>query len=379
MRYIGCKKRLLPFIHQVLKDHYIEGGVFCDLFSGTATVGQYFKRQGFSIISNDFLQASYVQQCVKILLNTMPKFNIISKELGLAIKSDNSQARAEAILHYLNNLPGKLGFMYQHYSPGAMDGKLIIRLYFTARNAMKIDIIRDTLELWLLTHLINEDEFCVLLFSLLEAASRCANTVGIQSAFLKYWAPNALKPLELRLPDIAFSNQKHSVYCQDSLSLIKTLKNIDVLYLDPPYTRKQYAASYHLLETIVRWDRPVVRGISGMRETKHIGSTFSRKTQALESLKQIVSQRNYKHLLLSYSTDGLIPHDVILNVLSQYGEVTVYTQKLPRYNSNASSSPLSNLKRQVEERLYYLKHVNPMTLCSISNPVDTPVAHSFCG
>ena len=158
MRYIGCKKRLLPFIHHALKENHIDSGIFCDLFSGTATVGQYFKQQGFSIISNDFLQASYVQQCVKILLNAMPEFSIVSKELGLVVTSESNQARAKAVLHYLNNLPGKLGFMYQHYSPGAMDGKVIIRLYFTASNAMKIDVIRDTLEFWLLTHLINEDE-----------------------------------------------------------------------------------------------------------------------------------------------------------------------------------------------------------------------------
>ena len=262
------------------------------------------------------------------------------------------------ILDYLNQLPGVLGFMYQHYSPSMPDANLIMRLYFTVSNAMKIDVIRETIGSWYLLRLISDDEFYVLLYALLEAASRCANTTGTQTAFLKYWAPNALRPLELRLPDITSSDKTHKAYCQDSLSLIRTLKDIDVLYLDPPYTRKQYAAAYHLLETIAKWDRPSIRGVSGMRDTKQLGSSFSRKTEALGSLKHIIAQGHYKHLLLSYSSDGLMPHDAILDMLSQYGEAIVYTHEVTRYESNSGSSPFYHPKRQVVERLYYLNRAS---------------------
>ncbi|MBX9839763.1 MAG: DNA adenine methylase, partial [Silvanigrellaceae bacterium] len=34
--------------------------IFCDLFAGTGTVGSYFKKKGYKIISNDIQYYSYV-------------------------------------------------------------------------------------------------------------------------------------------------------------------------------------------------------------------------------------------------------------------------------------------------------------------------------
>ena len=39
----------------------------------------------------------------------------------------------------------------------------------------------------------------------------------------------------------------------------------DTVYLDPPYTKRQYAAYYHILETISLGDEPIVEGICGIR------------------------------------------------------------------------------------------------------------------
>ena len=39
----------------------------------------------------------------------------------------------------------------------------------------------------------------------------------------------------------------------------------DTVYLDPPYTKRQYAAYYHILEAISLGDEPIVEGICGIR------------------------------------------------------------------------------------------------------------------
>jgi adenine-specific DNA methylase len=60
MRYIGNKAKLLDEIDKMLikKGLKTEGLTFCDAFSGTATVGNYFN--GFyKIIANDLLELSY--------------------------------------------------------------------------------------------------------------------------------------------------------------------------------------------------------------------------------------------------------------------------------------------------------------------------------
>jgi adenine-specific DNA-methyltransferase len=354
MRYIGCKRRLLPFIHQSIIKHNIEGETFCDLFSGTATVGNYFKQQGYRIIANDLLYSSYVQQYVKIAINVMPSFKKLAKHLDV-IKENDKFGFLQIIVDYLNKLKGRKGFIYQHYSPGGTANKDIKRMYFTDNNAKKIDIIREQIEAWRKLNLIDRNEFFILLYALLQEVSKRANTTATQNGFLKHFDKNALQAVTLNLPDITKGTKSHHVYCENSLDLIRKLEDIDILYLDPPYTRKQYATAYHILETVARWDYPVVRGISGMRETTSLASAFAYKREALPSLRQIVSQLNYKHLLLSYSSDSIISHIDILSLLKEHGDVQVCECLLPRYNTMARTDKRYQSQKNVIERLYYLK------------------------
>ena len=62
MRYIGSKLALLDNIESVINENTTgKEQVFCDLFSGTASVAKHFKHR-YEIISNDFLYFSYVIQ-----------------------------------------------------------------------------------------------------------------------------------------------------------------------------------------------------------------------------------------------------------------------------------------------------------------------------
>ena len=71
MKYIGNKTRLLEFIYDAVLDSGLpKNGTFVDLFSGTGSVGRYFKGKGYKVISNDFMTYSYVAQYVLIKLNT---------------------------------------------------------------------------------------------------------------------------------------------------------------------------------------------------------------------------------------------------------------------------------------------------------------------
>jgi adenine-specific DNA-methyltransferase len=216
MRYIGCKRRLLPFIHQSIIKHNIEGETFCDLFSGTATVGNYFKQQGYRIIANDLLYSSYVQQYVKIAINVMPSFKKLAKHLDV-IKENDKFGFLQVIVDYLNKLKGMKGFIYQHYSPGGTANKNIKRMYFTDNNAKKIDIIREQIEAWRKLNLIDRNEFFILLYALLQEVSKRANTTATQNGFLKHFDKNALQAVTLNLPDITKGTKSHHVYCENSL------------------------------------------------------------------------------------------------------------------------------------------------------------------
>ena len=49
----------------------------------------------------------------------------------------------------------------------------------------------------------------------------------------------------------------------------------------PADTKRQYAAYYHILETIAHGDEPVVEGITGLRPWKSKASDFCYKRRAL--------------------------------------------------------------------------------------------------
>src|SRR3990167_1745189 len=215
MRFVGCKRRLLPFIHNAILNNQIEGQTFCDLFAGTATVGQYFKQQGYQIISNDLLYVSYVMQKVKIEINVMPTFEKLAKHLVFAFNIQNQYA--QAVIDYLNALKGIEGFVYQNYSLGGTQHQTIQRLYYSDENAKKIDAIRELIEAWKQLALINDDEFFILLYALLDEASNHANTTGTMSSFLKRLEAKAKRIIKLKLPVITDSDYQHQVYCQNGL------------------------------------------------------------------------------------------------------------------------------------------------------------------
>ena len=76
MRFIGSKRLLVKNIDYVIVQNVKNHGdlkTFCDIFSGTTVVSQYFKEK-YQIISNDLLYFSYCLQKSYIELNEKPKF-----------------------------------------------------------------------------------------------------------------------------------------------------------------------------------------------------------------------------------------------------------------------------------------------------------------
>ena len=68
-------------------------------------------------------------------------------------------------------------------------------MYFTDKNAKRIDFIRDTIDNWFGDGKITEDEKFYLIASLLESVSKVSNVAGVYSAFLRTWDARALKPM----------------------------------------------------------------------------------------------------------------------------------------------------------------------------------------
>lgn len=354
MRYYGCKTKLIDFLSEgVAKTGINHGSIFCDLFSGTTVVARHFKQKGYTVYANDFLEFSYSLARAYIKNNNYPNFSGLKNSIN-GVNSHPSE-NLNIVIDYLNNLPPIKGFIYKNYCPGGTQKLEFHRMYFIDKNGMKIDAIRTKIQNWKDENIINENEFYVLLTSLIEAVPYVANISGNYAAYLKEWDPRALKPIKLRVPVILGSERDNKAFKEDANVLIKKITS-DILYLDPPYNNRQYAQNYFLLELIAKgWfngKKPEIYGKTGMCAYDGQKSVYSQKNTVINAFKDLIKNAKTRFILLSYNDEGLMSGNEISDILSSRGKVTVFKKAYRRYRSiNQDESD----RKMVFEKLYFVK------------------------
>ena len=349
MRFIGNKENLVKNMYSILNSKNIYGQTFFDFFSGTANVGKFFKSLNYKVYSSDILYFSYCLQYAYIKNNTIPKFEKLLDHLSIRNMHLFSDSNLELVLEYLNNINSFEGFIYNNYSVGGTENKEYKRMYFSDENAKKIDAVRIEIEKWKNEYLINDNEYFILIASLIESVSFFSNVSGVYSAFQKKWDRRALKPFILKPINLIFNDKENEIFIGNSVSIAKYI-NTDILYLDPPYNERQYAPNYHILETIARYDNPKIKGISGMRDYSGQKSSFCNKKTALIDLDFIVNNANYKYFILSYNNEGIMQKEDIISVMSKLGKVDLIEFNYLKFKSN-----LRQNKKFIKEQLYILK------------------------
>ena len=355
MKYIGNKQRLLDFIDEIVqKEKLPQKGTFVDIFTGTTSVAQHYKKKGYRIIANDFMTYSYVFQQAYIKNNQFPEFKnlLYSKYFNINSSLSNKYEPLKVVIDHLNRLPGKKGFIFRHYAPAGE----FKRQFFSNENAMRIDAVREQINTWKQEGLLSESEFYVLLASLIDAADFVANISGTYGAYLKIWRSMALKPFTMLVPNLIESNLGHEVYQEDANELISRL-GADILYIDPPYNTRQYAANFHILETLACWDNPKIYGKTGLRPYENQKSLYSQRTKCKEVFVDLINKAKANYILMSYNNEGIIPHEFILGTLGKKGEVKFYTKDYRRFRTEKDNEnrhyKVSNDK--VTEIIYYVK------------------------
>jgi len=349
MNYIGSKHRLSDFIYSSIQSVIDSNSkVFCDIFAGTGSIGIKFKKAGYKVISNDIQYYSYILNRHYIGNNKELKFDGLTNILNLSDSS--SKSRPDIVCNYLSGIDEVEGFIYSNYSYDGTVDKEFRREYFSAINAMKCDAIRLTIEEWKQSEKINDDEYFFLLTTLLEAIDKRANTASVYGAFLKKIKRSAQIELKLIPADTIIDNLDHNVFNQDANQLIKTIES-DILYLDPPYNARQYSANYHLLETISRYDNPVVKGKTGLRDYSDQKSRYCIKSEVKDIFRDLILNAKTRYIFLSYNNEGLLSSDDIREILSLRGDYGCFAKDYNRYKADATREYLSD---KTVEYLHYV-------------------------
>lgn len=349
IEFLGHKKSLLPFILTHIQRAGAEDldHTFVDLFCGTAAVSTAFKRAGWRVVANDHLYWCSLSAEALLLNDDDPPFARVQEYLPRPQRKLLNPSAYETVLSYLNELPAKKGFIYRNYSPAAKNNGDGGRMYFTENNAGRIDAIRIKIEEW--GSRLTKGERALLLWDLIRASNAVSNIAGTYGCYLKYWKDRAKQPLLLTRSALNPSSQIHEVFCEDANKFVETIEG-GIIYADPPYTKRQYAAYYHLLETIALADEPELTGSTGLRPWEEKASDYCYRKRAPHALEDLVSKLNCKHFFLSYNEDGQIPHPVILEILKGYGAVKFFEAPYRRYKSSVRPHKGDG----VVERLYHL-------------------------
>jgi adenine-specific DNA-methyltransferase len=291
IKYLGSKRRLVPVLGQLMAA--ADATTALDLFTGTTRVAQEFCRRGAHVTAVD--SASYSEVLAQCY---------IARD---ARTIDHGEVAAA--LAHLSALPPIRGYITETFCEESR--------YFHPDNGARIDAIRQGID----------DDFAdsplrpILLTSLLLAADAVDSTVGLQMAYLKQWAPRALRPLRLAAPQFVPGTGR--AVRGDALALLPGLPSVDFAYLDPPYNQHRYYTNYHVWETLVRWDAPAHYGVACKRaDSREAGtrSAFNSKRTMPGALAAAIAGVRARVVAVSFSDEGFVPLSDLVAMCERRGE-----------------------------------------------------------
>lgn len=395
--YIGNKRRLLPFIENAFlnileEDKNIKTAL--DLFAGSGSVSRLLKTLNLKVYSNDWEYYSYILNYAHICIN--------EKDVKNMFKHTGGVENTINIINNIETINDKDRYISKYYAPLDDNNPDLKneRLFYTQYNATRIDIIRHNIEELYKNKAINKKEYYYLLASIIYEGATHTNTSGVFKAFhsgfggrnkdalKRILSPISLKELSL------YDGIKGEVSMLDANEYVlkNKDKHFDLVYLDPPYNQHQYGSNYHLLNTIALWDKPEINKeiyINGKKTDKggirkdwvKTKSDYCYKKTAKDAFKNLIDNINASHIILSYSTDGIIDYDDLISILESKGKLKIVTSEYTKYRGAKRS--VINKTKNVEylfivdtkktnknNKNNNIKYIENIRL-KLNNPVDT--------
>ena len=373
--YIGNKRALLDFIgsgvREVQKRLRREKLSCLDVFAGSGIVSRYLKQYASSITVNDLEKYScIINRCYLSNKNQIDIEALKELHVSLCKKIERKMAALEKTAAGFKGS----GFISELYAPADEENiEKGERCFYTPYNAAYLDVARKLIEKEIAPEL--RDFFIA---PLLSEASIHANTAGIFKGFYKNSKTgtgqfggngrNALSRIrgKISLPFPVFSefNCKSRVFSCDANALVQepalydkaftTDGCFDLAYFDPPYNQHPYGSNYFMLNLIAEYRRPDSENISRVsgipRDWNR--SDYNKKRRVAEVFVELVRNVRARFVLVSFNSEGFIPKDEMIELLSSCGKVKVLESD---YNVFRGSRNLSGRELHVKEFLFLVE------------------------
>ena len=329
-QYLGSKEKLIKWILDIAPRKI---STVLDSFSGSSVVGYSFKGRGYKIYSNDFLKCNFL--IAKALIENQ---EIILTKQDIQILLEKSTKADDLIENVFTGV------------------------FFERDQAQFLDKFRANVE-----KLENEYKKALALVLMNRALTRKV-TLGhfAHLSAIKYSKdpmrvkrnPNLAKHLKDIFQNLVssynhavFNNQKgNKAFCEDTISLVQRLKDVDLIYIDPPYCgcHPDYQSFYHFLETFVHYwkDKKFVNGTKMYYPKKESG--FVKKNKIEFSFGKLFENSTHiPYWLISYNSKSYPEKKQMIDMIKQHRKVNVYEYE---YTNNYGGK---GSRKGTKEYLFY--------------------------
>jgi adenine-specific DNA methylase len=295
-RYMGNKGTIIDFVGSQIRSILPKDGTLVDPMCGLGAIPYAFKSSA-SLICND----------------TSPFASFATKVL---LQSPISKISAATVDHALR---GSLDPFADHWFARTFGDT-----YFSVQQCCEIAKIRERLSA------LSESEMRLGLLALISAMGVCQSSTGHYAQFLNSEHPRVQKLREQSVSDVfrrragdfdltppARSSEVKNIQAVDFLSEITDRLDGSVVYLDPPYSTAQYSRFYHLLDTLVLWDKPSATG-KGRYRPERFQSPFCSPRRAKQALSEIlaITAASGASVVMSYGSHGILKVEEIVEEIS---------------------------------------------------------------
>jgi len=283
LRYMGSKKRLLLWIHQVLDG--LDFGTALDPFSGTGCVAYLMKSMGRRVVASDFLNFS----------------SIVARA---TIENSNHRLDSKAIKRLIDRTPSVHNFIERTFSG----------VFFTRDDLRFLDCVSGNIQ-----QLEHPHEralaFAALFRSCLKRQPRGVFTVS--GDLSRY--DDGRRDLKLSLEEHfleqiqVFNAAVFDNGCQNQAVRADVFelpqRKIDLVYLDPPYVPRAddncYIKRYHFIEGLsCYWQGLPVDTSTKVKKIAKRFTPFSYRRTAVDAFDRMFARFAKSTIVLSYSSNG---------------------------------------------------------------------------
>lgn len=321
-RYTGSKLKLKDWIKDLIIKNCFDCSSFCDIFAGTGVITDTLINEYDTFIVNDFL---------------------FSNEIIYKAFFKNEEFDLNKLISYKKRYDDlNYDLLEDNYISINFGGK-----YFETGDAKAIGYIRQDIEDNKST--LNEREYSILIASLLYSFDKCANTVGHYEAYFKNKDLSRSFAFELITPyDTIKTNKKFSIYRKDA-NLLSSEIRADIVYIDPPYSSRQYSRFYHLLENVTKWEKPQLYGTALKPPAENMSSYCS--SSAKTAFADLIDKLSCKYIIVSYnntynskssSSENKMTLKDIESILNKKGKTQRF--EMPFKAFNAGKTDIQNHK-----------------------------------